>query len=284
MKIVCPSCLLTGTVNEVELPVEGRRMNCPRCKTGFHVEKPPLAAGNRNLMSICPVCRYSTFTDEMFAVCPKCGLVGDQYREKLRKQQEEERMRSDREALHRSYRNPELVMAPVGEAVPQPVNAPQPVRVTGWTCIIAGGALLCYGLAGLLNYYGNDWQAKLSEPLLEPISKTAVFFRLGFLPWLTTLFSICFILVATQFLELRSWAHRGLTRSAWAGLILGLVYAVADFVNWVRISSSSPSFSYIVAGIMSSLLLAAFWSSTFLALIRFLRKDSISIEFTGKIH
>ena len=152
-------------------PPDGRELKCPRCKKGFHVKKPPPPAGNRDLMNICPACQYSTFTDEMFAVCPKCGLVVSSYREKLRKQQELEQMQRDREVLTRSYRNPDLDLAPPEEGAPGKPGIPQPILVTGSICIAIGGALLLYGLAGLMNYYGKDWQTTLSEPFVEPISK-----------------------------------------------------------------------------------------------------------------
>ena len=109
MKIECPSCHLSGKVNELELPPDGRELKCPRCKAAFHVKKPPPPAGKQDLMSMCPVCQYSTFTDEMFAVCPKCGLVGSEYRQNLRKQKENDQVRRDEDLLPRSHRNPDLV-------------------------------------------------------------------------------------------------------------------------------------------------------------------------------
>jgi predicted Zn finger-like uncharacterized protein len=279
MKIECPSCHLTGKINEMELPPEGRELNCLRCKTSFHVAKPSLENGNHHLMNICPVCQYSTFTDEMFAVCPKCGVVGDDFREIRRKQGEKEQMRREQELLRRSCRNPDFIRADTDDSVTTAVKVPQPVRVTGCICIASGGALLCYGLAGLAKYYGKDWRAILSEPLLEPISKTDVFLRLGILPWLTTMFSVYFIVVASQFLGLRNGSRERLMKSAWGGLAFGGIHESADFINWVRISSSKPSFSYIVAGIMSSLFLIVLWSAPFLALICFLRNDRIIREF-----
>jgi predicted Zn finger-like uncharacterized protein len=279
MKIECPSCHLTGNINEIDIPPEGRELNCLRCKTSFHVAKPPLEPGNHHLMNICPVCQYSTFTDEMFAVCPKCGVVGDDFREIRRKQEEKEQMRREQELLHRSCRNPSFVMNNMDDSVPEPAKAPQPVRVTGLICISAGGALLCYGLAGLAKYYSKDWQSILSEPLLEPISKTDVFFRLGILPWLTTMFSVYFIMAAGQFLRIRNGSREGLIRGAWAGMAFGAIYEAADFINWVRISSSKPSFSYIAAGIMSSLFLIFLWSAPFFTLNWFLRSDRMIREF-----
>jgi len=281
MKIECPSCHLTGKVNELELPTDGRELKCPRCKKNFHVKKPPPPAGNQDLMNICPACQYSTFTEEMFAVCPKCGLVISAYREKLRKEQEQKQeqkqMQRDREVLTRTHRNPDLILGLPEDGAPAKPSIPQPILVTGWICIAVGGALLLYGLAGLMNYYGKDWQA-LSDSIVEPVSKTSLFFRLGFIPWLITLFSLYFIAAAGMFLGRKNGAHKELLRGAWAGVAMGFIHEGADFVNWVRISSSTPSFSYLFTGIMNALLWIVLWSAPALVLIWFLRSDRIPWE------
>jgi len=273
MKIECPSCHLSGKVNEVELPAGGRELNCPRCKKSFHVKKPAPPAGAQDLMNICPACQYSTFTEEMFAVCPKCGLVGSIYREKIRKKQDVEQVRRDHEALTRSHRNPDLVNTFADESGPVKVSIPQPVRITGIICIAVGGMLLLYGVSGLMNYYGKDWQAILSEPFVEPESKTSLFFRLGFIPWLITLYSAYFIAAAGLLLAQKGGARRELIRGAWGGVAMGAIHEFAGFIDWLRISSSSPSFSYVFTGIMNSLFWGAIWCAPALALIWFLRSD-----------
>jgi predicted Zn finger-like uncharacterized protein len=295
MKIECPDCRLSGNINEVELPEEGRYMSCPRCKTSFHVAKPPLPADSRYLMNTCPVCQYSTFTDEMFAVCPKCGHSGKDYKKVLKKkekavdqalrqdlpplQENMEQLKRDLGALQRSHRNPDLVTAPLEGTAPERSKAPEPVRWTGWLSIAAGAALFCYGFAGLINYYSEDWQAILSEPLLEPLSKTRVFFSLGFLPWLRTLVGVWFIVVASQFLNLQSWGRKELTRCAWGGLALGVLNEIVGFIDWARISSSSPSFSYYAVGVISSLFMVLIWCIPSLALLWYLQRESILRAF-----
>lgn len=271
-------------------------MRCPRCKTGFHVAKPPLPSDSRYLMNTCPVCQYSTFTEEMFAVCPKCGHSGSDYRKVLRKVQESaqtlrdiqekqlkqedvERQMLDYEALHPSSRNPDLVSAPIEGAARQKSKVPEPVRRTGWFTIAAGGFFLIYGFAGLMNYYAKDWQAILSEPLLEPLSKTRVFFILGFLPWLRTLVGAWSIAVASQFLNLRWWARKELERCAWCCLALGVINEIVGFIEWARISSSSPSVFYYGLGIFSSVFMVLIWSVPPLALLWQLRREIILREF-----
>lgn len=278
MKIECPFCHLTGKVNEVELPTAGRELECPRCKKSFHVEKPPAPAGGQDLMNICPACQYSTFTEEMFAVCPKCGLMAGIYREKIRKQQEKEQLQYDHEVLTRSHRNPDLVTTLDVESAPEKPVIPQTVRITGLACIAVGAMLFLYGVSGLKNYYVKDWQAALSEPFVEPVSKTSLFFRLGFVPWLITLYSAYFIAAAGLLLARMRRARRELIRGAWAGLAMGVVHESAGFVEWIRISSSSPSFSYIFTGLINALFWIIIWSAPALALIWFLRSERMLRE------
>ena len=278
MKIECPFCHLTGKINEVELPDLGRELECPRCKKGFHVDKPKASPAGADLMNICPACQYSTFTDELFAVCPKCGLVGSAYREKVRKQQEKEQLKHDNDVLTRSHRNPDLVTNLKEEGESEKQSIPQIIRMTGIACIAVGLLLLFYGTSGLMNYYGKDWQAALSEPFIEPVSKTGIFFQMGFVPWLITFYSIYFVAAAGFFLAQKSGSRRDLIRSAWCGIAMGVIHELVDFINWIRISSSSPSISYILTGIMNALFWIVIWGAPALALVRFLHSDKILDE------
>jgi hypothetical protein len=288
MKIECPSCHLTGNMHEIDIPPEGRYFDCPRCKTGFHIAKPAPSADSGHLMNTCPVCQYSTFTEEMFSSCPKCGATAVSYKEMLRKRAEREQMLHDEEVLNRSMRNPELILPPVGSTSaavePEQVKpkVPRPIMVISWLCIAAGALILCYGMDGLSNYYGKDWQAVLSVPFIEPVSKIRIFFSLGLLPWLHTMYAAGFIAVASQFLMLRPWAPRGMTMCAWGGVGLGVINGIAAFVNYIKIASSSPSFTYCALGVISSLFMILLWSAPFLALLWYLQKESILREFPEK--
>jgi predicted Zn finger-like uncharacterized protein len=281
MKIECPSCRLTGDINEIELPPEGGLINCPRCKNRFHVAKPAPPAKKGHMMNTCPVCQYSTFTDEMFSTCPKCGATGTNYQEMLKKKAEREQIRRDQDVLNRSLRNPDLFVPPPPEEAPTPSKprTPDPVRIAGGISAAVGAVFLIYGFTGLANYYSKDWQAILSEPLLEPISKTSLFFRLGFLPWLRTLFGVSFVAMSILFLMLHKQAQKWLTKCAWAGVALAVINETAEFMNWIRVSSDSPSFSYIVVGAVNSLFMIIPWSAPFLALTWYLQRDNILREF-----
>ncbi len=276
MKIECPSCHLTGTVNEMDFPPEGKDVSCPRCRTTFHVEMPTDVV----LMSLCPACQYSTFSDEVFSVCPKCGLTGKDAQEKKRRQQQAvERRRHDEEALSRSFRNPDLVKVPAEEEAQEVVSVPPPIRITGTLAAAVGAAILGYGLYGLSTYYGKDWQAILSEPLIEPLSKTEVFFRLGFVPWVVTLFGSTLLAVGSFFACLKPWAWKGLRACAWGGIGVVLIREVVNYAEWVRISTGAPSFFYYVTGLLSALLMTALWGAPFFALLWVLHTDDVIAEF-----
>ena len=281
MKIECPSCHLVGKINELELPPEGRHLDCPRCKNSFHIVRPPDAGGNSRLMNSCPSCHYSTFTDEMFAICPKCGQTADDYEKISQKQREREQLLHDQELLTRSFRNPDLVKAPTEETVPERARVAQPVAVTGWLSIAVGGILFSFGIFGLVNYYGKDWQAVLSESSLEPVSKLSIFFSLGFIPWMVTLFSMYLIWAAQLFLRLRGGSHKRLTESAWTGFAVVVMYETVNFINWIMVSSSTPSLSYYVVGVLSSLLMIALFGAPFIVLLWYLRSDVIKRELTS---
>jgi len=295
MRIECPNCHLTGNVNEEDLSSKGRRFDCPRCKTGFHVDMPSPGSAGRNLMSMCPICQYSTFTDEMFSVCPKCGTTGSDYRIMLLKKSEQnqqrqestgnsqeppptepdqEQMMREYELLTRSLRNPDFeVEEPDREKTPKsPLSGP--IRVTGWTALITGAIFLCIAVAGLMNYYGKDWQTILSSPLLEPASKVEIFFKFGFSPWLQLLFSICFIGTASGFLALRRHAPTILAWLSWGGIALVLTKETISIINRILISSGSPSLIFLLDCLISLLITASFWSSPFLAIILLLRRES----------
>jgi uncharacterized protein YbaR (Trm112 family) len=279
MKIACPACHLTGSLNELELPPEGRELTCPRCKKAFHVDGPPVAPDQRP-MNVCPACQYSTFSEETFVVCPKCGTTEKEFRlRRERRKEETALLQQDGEALHRSYRNPDLVTAAPEEPETALEAAPKPVRIVGWLSMAVAGALVCYGGYGLADYYSKDWQKILSAPLLEPLSRTRVFVRLALLPWLTTLYAIALAVVADRFLRRAPWGRRGLALCAWAGLAVVSIHQAAGFFTWVKIAASSSGILYYLTGIVNALLMTALWGAPFLLLRRALEHDAILAEF-----
>lgn len=288
MKIECPSCQLTGNINELEIPPDGRHVNCPRCRESFRVKKPAATTWQPYMMNVCPKCQYSTFSEEMFAVCPKCGLDGSSHHASQQKaektpplsQQEfQQQLLRDQERLQRTYRNPDLNLHPTAEPEEEAPQTPMPVRVTGWVCMALAAALLCYGLAGLLTYYGKDWQAELSATTLEPVAKSWIFFSLGLAPWLITLYGAILMSVATLFLRVWGKARIWLEVCAWGGMGVGAMHELINLVSWIRNSSSSPTFSYYLIGIINTIFMIALWVAPFLALLWYVRSDAIRREF-----
>lgn len=137
-------------------------------------------------------------------------------------------------------------------------------------CSAVGLVLLFYGLYGLASYYGNDWQAVLSENRPEPAPKIEVFFRFGFLPWLFTLFGGTFLLVVRRLMLLKASARKEMRVAAWAGVGVCAAYQTGEFVSWISIGNS-PSFSYYATGLGGSLLMTGLLSLPFLALLWYLR-------------
>jgi len=279
MKIECPHCHLSGELNDQDVPLDGRYIDCPRCNTGFHVKKPPTQGWNPNLMSVCPHCNYSTFTDEMFEVCPKCGLQGSVYQEKKRKQEEAEQHKQDMERLQRSYRQDDFIKAPSKEPEAAIPLVPAPVRYTGWGVMAVAALVAVFGFVGVMGYHGQDLYTQINETALEPVSRGAIFFRHGLFPWVLTLYGSGMLIVASQFVRLQRWSLKGLEWGGWVGLAIGAGYEIADFVGWVRRSSDSPSLLYYLVGLVTTLFMIALWVALPLALIWWLRHERITDEF-----
>ncbi|HJV34009.1 DUF4388 domain-containing protein [Geomonas sp.] len=193
----------------------------------------PVAIWSHRMMKVCPACRYSTFDNEPFEVCPQCG-EGNQV------------------SLWVGY--------------------------VGAVCSLLGVALLCYGLYGLTAYYGGEWEKMLPEG--EPVSKVAVFFRFGFLPWLFTLFGAFFFMVARRFQLLRLNSRRQMQVAAATGVAVSAAYETAQFFSWLRLAET-PSFHYYAIGAGDALLRTALFSMPFLALLRYLRSKAVVREFAG---
>ncbi|MBT0665432.1 zinc-ribbon domain-containing protein [Geobacter pelophilus] len=278
MKIECPNCKLSGEVNDHEVPLDGRYIDCPRCKTGFQVKKPLAKGWNPNMMSACPACQYSTFTDEMFDVCPKCGLQGSVYHEKKRKQQEEEQGRRDMERLNASLRPDDFVKPPVKEVDSDIVRVAPLVRYTAIGTLAVACLVAFYGLVGLLGYDGDALLQKINETALEPVSKNEVFLSHGLLPLVLTLFGGSMAMLSGMLLKNGKRAIKGLELGAWAGLAIGVVYEVVDYIAYIRRSSESPSIAYCLVGLVNSVFMLAVWVSVPLGLIWWLRSDRFRDE------
>lgn len=179
-----------------------------------------------------------------------------------------------REYIHlkRILRSPDIDdNGPDSETAPA-IPIPEPIKLTGWVAVAAGGLCLCTALAGLVNYYGKDWQTILSVPLMEPESKVRIFFRIGFLPWLQLLFSVCFILAATQFLARRPRMPKILSGLAWGGIALILIQQATILGSRILRTSGSPPLLFYCDCAITFFVSLFLWSIPFLAVILLLRR------------
>jgi len=188
--------------------------------------------------------------------------------------------------------SPKPAPAPLREerfemAEPSPYSAhssTEAVGVTARLIMAVGGAVLLYGVAGLVRYYNGDWQAALPDPDLVPVSKISIFFRFGFIPWAVTLFSLYMVWAGHQFWKVRRNSLRRLTECAWSGIAVAVIYEVAEFCNWLRLASSTPHLSYYAVGVAGLLFWAALLSAPFAALLLYLNSEGISREFRKMSH
>jgi predicted Zn finger-like uncharacterized protein len=303
MRIECPNCKLTGQVSDINIPPEGRYMDCPRCKTNFFIQK-KAAANWAETLSECPRCGFSTYSTERFDICPQCGLNAKVYHEQLRNQPtarkaepttkepaavDRETMRQELERLERKeaekrQRRSESIAAPVlpghlDELGPAVSLAPPPVRYLGWCFMAAASAVMAYGLKGWYGY----WILKPAQVVMTRYEDVPgpykLFIYYGLQPLVQMLLGLFGILATYQFLKMRPGARRLVEASAWSGVVFVVGSEVANMLGWVSRSSSSASFLYYLVGLTDSLLKAAFWSAPLLAAIWYLRRDVIRDEF-----
>ncbi len=283
MKIECPNCRLVGEINEQEVPLDGRYLDCPRCKTGFQVKKPANKSWNPDMMNLCPVCSYSTFTDEMFEICPTCGLKGSEYNAKKQRQQEDARAIADLERLNRSLRSDDFIQPPAREVESEILRLPATIRYTGLAFMILVALLGSYGLFGLVRYYRDQESllARINETLLEPVSSTTLFLDYGLGPWVLTLYAVVMLVLSGLFMRGGRWTLKGLELGAWTGLAMGVIYEIIDYVSYIRRSSDSPSIAYYLVGLVNALFMVGVWIAVPLALVWWLRNDRLRKDFDG---
>lgn len=300
MRIECPECKLSGNMDESAIPATGMTMNCPRCKAHFTVLRPETDSSSAGAMlDNCPSCQYATFSEEKFAVCPKCGLVVADYlrnkldgrpmvgkkssgrpqntreeplptltEEQLRKE-EEARKRYGLDVLPEEQEKGGIRRFDFSEV-------PLPILIVGGVTVLAALGLLIYGFSGISYYNAKVAAAEVALKAGEPApSGAALFIGFAFFPILKVIYSLAMMLFGVQFLLHRLWSINALEKGAWAGMaILGLT-ELADVVAWCRRASDSASFGYYATGVLGGLLAALLWIAPLFVLKEYLQ----SIEF-----
>jgi predicted Zn finger-like uncharacterized protein len=279
MKIECPHCHLTGEIADMEIPMDGRHMDCPRCNSSFTVKR-KTKAWSPDAMNTCPSCSFSTFSEETFDVCPKCGLICKEYNEKLRRQRETEQLKRDAEKLSQKFAP--AVPLPTGGVTAKPAAEggkpaiPQPVQLTGGAALAVAALLLAYGIWGISAHSVGEIQARMVEQSVEPDSKLRIFI-VQILPyWLWTIYGGGAAYVAFQFLQLRKGALQALGKTAWVGLALVVGSQLIGYVAKVM-DAATPLF--FVIELFSTLLTTLIWAAPVVLLIWFLRHPAITAEF-----
>jgi len=301
MKIECPGCKLTGNIDDATVPATGLAMTCPRCKKQFTAEKPVLQAGAAvAMLDNCPVCQYATFSEEKFAVCPKCGLVVADYHKKLLETRKAEPSRQNVQSARRAQeeappvritavqqrrdeesrkkfgldRSPGMAVLEESAAELPQVETPLPVFIIGWGTVIVVVLLAVYGGSGINEYLGKMQEAKaLIAALEEAESPTALFFQFLLFPVLLILYALVMLVFAVRFMSLKRWCVAAMQKGAWGGVILIALLKITDMIFWCRRASADASFSYYATGLLGDILMAALWLSPFLALAEYFNSD-----------
>jgi predicted Zn finger-like uncharacterized protein len=244
MKITCPQCGANGNLPDHEIPEEGRFLSCPKCKHGFDVKKPK-ATVNEYLVDVCPACAYSTFGDERFGSCPKCGVVIKAF---IDRQREEMARARDQEILNRKFSR-EIPSTPMpgaspSSSAPAPASAAEslaigefienlhPVNLVGWGCSLVAVVIIIMGFFGMFDYYGSDIQARLTEQREVQVSAWYVFLHYGMVPWIEVLYGGVLLAVSTFFLKRRKPARQALAWLLWAVIAYVPVSMAVSFVRW----------------------------------------------------
>jgi predicted Zn finger-like uncharacterized protein len=230
MKIICPKCNASGNIPDHEIPVEGRFLSCPRCKHGFDVKKPK-ATSNEYLVDACPSCAYSTFGEERFGTCPKCGVVIKAF---IDRQREEKARVREQELLTQKYTRDDTPppLAEVATPVADFVDNLHPVNLIGWGCALVAVVIFCKGFFGLFDYYGTDIRAQLTAQREEQVSAWYVFVHYGMVPWIEVLFGGILLSVSTLFLKHQAKARHALSWLLWAVVAYVPVSMSVRFVRW----------------------------------------------------
>ena len=232
MKISCPKCNASGSIPDHEVPESGRFISCPRCNEGFTVTK-PRAGNDVYLVDTCPSCGFSTFGDETFGTCPKCGVAIKIF---VERQREEQRLKHNQELLGKKLNNTETAPPPP-EVTPTPVtdfiDNLHPFNLIGWGVAVVALIVLGIGLFGIIGYDGAKIQATLMEASDEPVAGGDVFLHYGLLHWVKLMYGVSALAVSLLFMKrLKIWL-RAMSGLLWATIVIVPLSYIIGFISWV---------------------------------------------------
>lgn len=231
MKITCPKCDAVGNIPEHEIPEAGRFLNCPRCKHGFTIRK-PRAAKDEYRVDTCPACHFSTFGEETFGTCPKCGVVVKAF---VDRQREEFQQQKNQELLSKKFNRDDDT--PLAEEQTAPVanliENLHPVNLIGWGVALAAAIIIAVGVWGVVGYNGAEIQARLSEQRDEQVSGWYVFLKYGMIHWLILVYGLLTAAGVTLFLKKLHVSLKAMSWLIWSAIAYIPVSYVVRFIYWV---------------------------------------------------
>ena len=214
MKITCPKCNTIGNLPDHEIhETDGRFIVCPSCNHGFDIKRPKNIE-NAWLVDVCPACNYSTFGEQRFGVCPKCGItvkvfIDTQWKEKAKKRKH--KMQTDRVSYS------DEIIDPDGESkVAKEISKKfHPAELIGWTCILLASVVIVLNVKVLIKYYSDDFQSTLLDESLTFATTRLYYYIYGVQPWLELFFGFVLLGVTIQFLRYRDVARKFLAVALW---------------------------------------------------------------------
>ncbi|RII26700.1 MAG: hypothetical protein CXR31_09830 [Geobacter sp.] len=307
MKIQCPDCQLSGQISDANVPAEGMNMDCPRCKTSFYVKK-EATANWKDTATECPVCQFSTFSEERFDICPTCGLVIKDYNEKKGKggaspakaasakpsrQQEasdpaevsrrtaEDLRRLEEKNATRSYGglDPGESLLTEQTEIPRGPLIPLPLQLIGGAFILLALIVIVYSWSEIRSYYANLAEVGNDELLAANFAALHSVWDEVVLPVIRILLSAVTVVVAVCFLRRLPRSRVWMEMCVWGGLVCVILDQLVSLLNWILRSSTDATIGYYSIGAMSMLVMLVLWGAPFLAAVWFLRGDLVGDLF-----
>lgn len=277
MKIACPKCNASGSLPEHEIPESGRFISCPRCHEGFTVTR-PRSGTDGYLVDTCPACGFSTFGDEPFGSCPKCGVVVKTF---VDRQREEQLLKHNQELLGKKMNNSEVTSPPPDAAATSAADfiaGLQPVHLIGWGVAAIALVFIGMGLWGIFAYDSAALRIRLMEETDESVSGWYLFFRFGAIHWLTLLYGGAAMAVALLFMKRMKTGLRAMNLLLWTTVLLVPLIYIVKFIQWAMAPIPHTISGYLIE-ILNILCMSALTGVPLLLVIRLLRERNISSVF-----
>jgi predicted Zn finger-like uncharacterized protein len=274
MKISCPKCSASGTIPDHEVPESGRFISCPRCHEGFTITKPRSGA-DAYLVDTCPSCGFSTFGDETFSTCPKCGVAVKIF---VERQREEQRLKHDQVLLGKKLNNAEAAPPPPETAatpVADFIDNLHPVNLISWGVAGVAIIILVLGVWGIAGYDSTKIQALLTEERGEQVSGLYVFMHFGLLHWIKLIYGLAALTVSILFMKRLKVGLRAMSGLLWTTIVFVPLSYVISFVYWVLAPIPHTISGYVIE-ILNILFMGALVGVPLYLLERYLHERKIT--------